>query len=165
VDESDATVAKNQTALFYTTYNRTHLQACVRDLVLTCQGLKETDSNDCRVVLCGSGDAGFWCLLAAPAADAVICDCGQAADLDDPALLSPDLFCPGIRNMDTFEGALVLAAPHPLLLHNAAAGFPTTHVRSCYKTLGAQDNLRLESHRLNDTEITAWIGASRSLKN
>jgi hypothetical protein len=159
--ESGGTAAPDQTSLLFTTYNRTHLQERVRDLVSICQGVKDINSNNCHVVLCGSGAAGFWSLLAASAADAVITDCGQVDASDDEALLAPDLFCPGIRNIDTFEGALVLAAPHPLLLHNAAAGFPAAHLRSCYKTLHAENRLRLESRRLNDEEIVSWVAALR----
>jgi dienelactone hydrolase len=148
-----------QTSLFFTTYNRTRLQERVRDLVSICQAVKDLHSNNCRVVLCGSGAAGFWSLLAAPAADAVIADCGQADVLDDQALLAPDLFCPGLRSIDTYEGALVLAAPHPLLLHNAAPGLPVARMQSAYKTLRAGKSFRLESRRFNDGEIAAWVAA------
>jgi hypothetical protein len=156
-----AAAAPNQTSVLFATYNRTRLQERVRDLISICQGVKAANSNNCRVALCGSGAAGFWSLLAAPAADAVIADCGQADASDDRALVAPDLFCPGIRNIDTFEGALVLAAPQPLLLHNAAAGFGSAHLRSCYETLRAEKRLRLESRSFNDEEIAAWAAALR----
>jgi dienelactone hydrolase len=159
--DSGGAAASEQTSLFFTTYNRTRFQERVRDLVSICQAIKDTSSNNCRVALCGAGSAAFWSLLAAPAADAVIADCAQADFSDDHALLAPDLFCPGIRTIDTFEGALVLAAPRPLLLHNAAAGFPAAHLCSCYKTLRAEKSLQLESRRLNDEEIAAWVAAQR----
>jgi hypothetical protein len=92
-------------------------------------------------------------LLAAPAADFVIADCGQLDISDDQTLLEPDLFCPGIRNIDTFAGAAILAAPHPLVLYNAAPGFSTASLRSSYRALHAEKNLRVESRLLNDTEI------------
>jgi hypothetical protein len=158
---SGGAAVPQQSSLFFTTYNRTRLQKRVRDLVSICQAVKDISSNNCRVALCGSGSAAFWSLLAAPAADAVIADCGQADVSDDNTLLAPDLFCPGIRNIDTFEGALVLAAPRPLLLHNAAAAFPATRMRSCYKTLRAGNNFRLESRCLDDDAIVAWIAALR----
>jgi dienelactone hydrolase len=151
--------AGDQTSLFFTTYNRTRLQERVRDLVSICQAVKDIHTNNCHLALCGSGAAGVWSLLAAPAADAVIADCGQADDSDDKSLLALDLFCPGLRNMDTFEGALVLAAPHPLLLHNVAPRFSSVHLRSSYKTLRAEKQLRLESRRLDDGEIAAWVAA------
>lgn len=159
--DSGRAAAPEQTSLFFTTYNRTRLQERVRDLVSICQAIKDISSNHCRVALCGSGSGGFWSLLAAPAADAVIADCAQADVSDDNALLSPDLFCPGICTIDTYEGALVLAAPHPLLLHNAAAAFPAARLRACYKTLRAEKSLHLESLCLNDAEIAAWVAALR----
>jgi hypothetical protein len=151
----------DQTSLLFTTYNRTRLQERVEKLISICQGLKDIYTNNCHVVLCGSGAAGLWSLLAAPAADAVIADCDQLDSLDDQALLAPDLFCPGIRNIDTFEGAMVLAAPHPLLLHDTGSGFPAAHVRSCYKTLRAEKNLRVETRPLDDAEVVSWVAAQR----
>jgi dienelactone hydrolase len=151
----------NQTSLLFTAYNRTHLQERVRKLISICEGVKQIYTNNCHVVLCGGGTAGFWSLLAAPTADAVVADCDQMDISDDQALLAPDLFCAGIRNIDTFEGALILAAPHPLLLHNAVANFPVAHVRSCYKTLHAENNLRLESRPFNEDEIVLWVAALR----
>jgi hypothetical protein len=145
----------NQTSIFFTTYNRTRLQERVRDLVSICEGVRRINLNHCRVVLCGCGRAGFWSLLAAPAADAVIADCGQLDVADDQTLLDPDLFCPGIRNMDTFAGAAILAAPHPLVLYNMAAGFPTAGLRSTYRALQATKNLRVEPRLLNEAEVAA----------
>ncbi|HEY3862847.1 MAG TPA: acetylxylan esterase [Verrucomicrobiae bacterium] len=148
----------NQTSIFFTTYNRTRLQEGVRDLISICQGVRGMAGGG-RVVLCGCGRAGLWSLLAAPAADAVIADCGQVSGYDDEALLEPDLFCPGLRNIDTFSGGAILAAPHPLVLHNVAQSFPASNLRASYRALRAERNLRLETHRLKDEEIvTAAIG-------
>jgi hypothetical protein len=147
----------DQSSLFYTTYNRTFLQKRVRDLVRICQGIRTGNTNTCRVVLAGSGAGGLWCLLAAPAADAVIADCDQVDAANDDSLLAPSLYCPGIRNIDTFEGAPILASPHPLLLHNAATNFSTGHLDSCYRTLRAGLRLRIEHRLLDDEEIATWI--------
>jgi hypothetical protein len=143
-------------AKFYTTYNRTRLQEKVRDLITACDRLKSIGKNS-SVVLGGSGRAGLCALLAAPAADAVVADCDQVDVSSDEALLAPDLLCPGIRNIGTFEGAAMLAAPHPLLLHNTGDKFPTTAIRSAYQALGATKKLRIESRRLSDDEVAEWI--------
>ena len=153
--------AADQTSLFFTAYNRTRLQESVADLISICQAARKLDSHDTHVVLCGCGAAGLWSLLAAPAADAVMADCGQTDDADDAALLAPDLFCPGLRNIDTFEGALVLSAPHPLLLHNVNPRSSFAHTRSAYAALRANKNLRLESSRLGDEEIAGWIAGMK----
>jgi len=72
-------------------------------------------------------------------------------------LLAPDLLCPGIRNIGTFEGAAMLAAPHPLLLHNTGNQFLTDAIRAAYRALGASRKLRIESRKLSDDEIADWI--------
>jgi dienelactone hydrolase len=143
----------NQTSVFFSAYNRTRLQERVRDLVSACRGVRNLNSTRSRVVLCGCGRAGLWSLLAAPAADAVIADCDHLDVSDDQALMDPDLFCPGIRNIDTFTGAAILAAPHPLVLHNVADSFSTASLRSSYRVSQAEKSLKVESRLLNDDEI------------
>jgi hypothetical protein len=151
----------DQTSLFFTTYNRTRLQQSVRELVSICEAARKLDSHRSRVVLCGSGAAGLWSLLAAPAADAVMADCSQTDTADDTALLGPDLFCPGLRNIDTFDGALVLAAPHPLLLHNVNPRSSFAHARSAYAALRAEKSFRLESNRLSDEDLASWVAGTK----
>jgi hypothetical protein len=155
----------NQTSVLFTTYNRTRLQERVRDLVSICQGVRNLNASRCRVVLCGCGRAGFWSLLAAPAADAVIADCGHLDISDDQALLDPDLFCPGIRNMGTFTGAAILASPHPLVLHNVAESFSTASLRSSYRVSQEAKNLRAESRLLNDAEIANSLPEVAEIKS
>ena len=150
----------DQFANFYGTYNRTLLQERVRDLLTVCSvaGLA-ADPHAPRflnVVLWGTGRAGLWALLAAPGAGAVVADCDQLDVTDDQVLLAPDLFCPGIRNIGTFEGGAVLAAPHPLLLHNTGTNFVTTAVRSAYRAMGAGKKLRVVAARLPEDELVEW---------
>ena len=96
-------------------------------------------------------------LLAAPGAGTVIADCDQLDVASDEALLAPDLFCPGIRNIGTFEGAAMLAAPHPILLHNTGAAFTTEALCSTYQAIGASDKLRVAAARLPDEEFVSWL--------
>jgi len=151
----------DQFSNFYTTYNRTKLQERVRDLLTLCAAAgSAADPRGPRffnVTLLGTGAAGLWALLAAPAAGAVIADCAQLQVASDEALLAPDLFCPGIRNIGTFEGGVMLAAPHPLLLHNTGTDFPTDALRSTYRAMGASDNVRVVAARLPDEELVRWI--------
>jgi hypothetical protein len=147
-------------ANFFTTYNRTELQRGVGRLVAQCRSARQARKN-APVILCATGGVGPWALLAAPAADAVVADANQVAAASDEALLAPDLFCPGLRNIGTFEGAAMLAAPHPLLLHNVGDQFPTDALRATYRALGAADKLRVETRRLSEEEIAAWIAALR----
>jgi hypothetical protein len=163
--EASAAANPDQTSILFTAYNRTRLQEQVRDLISECDGVRQINSNRCRVVLCGCGRAGLWSLLAAPAADAVIADCGQLDVSDDQTLLDPDLFCPGIRNIDTFAGAPILAAPHPLMLFNVAEGFPTASLRSGFHALQAEKMLTLASGPLSDDKIVASVQALGDLKS
>ena len=51
----------------------------------------------------------------------------------------------------------MLAAPHPLLLHNTGTGFPTDKLRSAYRALGASDRVRVVAAALPDEELVRWI--------
>jgi dienelactone hydrolase len=146
----------NQFTNFFSTYNRTELQRGVGSIIEICSDLKR-DGRRRPVILCAPGRTGLWAVLAAPAADAVIADCAQLDVASDEALLAPDLFCPGIRNIGTFEGAAMLAVPHPLLLHNTGDKFPTDAIRATYRAYGASYRLRIESRKLGDDEIAEWI--------
>ncbi|HEV7928109.1 MAG TPA: acetylxylan esterase, partial [Verrucomicrobiae bacterium] len=157
VADAGAPANPDQSSLFFTTYNRTRLQEQVRNLVSICQGMRMLYTAHCHVVLCGCGHAGPWALLAAPEADAVIADCGHLDVAEDQTLLDPDLFCPGIRNIDTFEGAAILAAPHPVVLYNVAEGFSTAGLRSTYRLLQTPKSLRVENRVLTDAEIASSL--------
>jgi hypothetical protein len=161
VDRFSTGAPANQFTNFYSTYNRTELQERVRDLLTVCAAASSgADPRGPRffdVTLLGTGRAGLWALLAAPAAGAVVADCDELDVTSDESLLAPDLFCPGIRNIGTFEGGAMLAAPHPLLLHNIGTDFPTVALRSTYRALGASDKLRVVASTLPDEELVRWI--------
>ncbi|MBP7826434.1 MAG: hypothetical protein KA236_07780 [Verrucomicrobia bacterium] len=147
-------------ANFYTTYNRTVLQHRVRDLATTVAAarlLPTTSPAHRRVVLCGEGRAGLWALLAAPLADAVVADCDQLDATDDPSLLAPDLFCPGLRALGGFETAGLLAAPRPLWLHNTGEIFATAALDEGYRALGASRKLRVAPLPLPAPALTRWL--------
>jgi len=142
--------------LFFTAYNRTALQERVQDCVTLC-AFAQTHSKSRRVILCGVGQAGLWALLAAPAADAVAAD-ADALDLtSEETLLARDLFVPGIRKIGAFAGAAALAAPHPLLLHNAGKKFETGLLRDVYEAAKARKMFREEELRLPDDKLAEWL--------
>jgi hypothetical protein len=165
VDHFSTGAPPNQFTNFYSTYNRTELQERVRDLLTVCAaaGSAATPRRPrfCDVILWGTGRAGLWALLAAPRVEAVIADCDQLDVGSDEALLAPDLFCPGIRNIGAFEGVALLAAPHALLLHNTGEAFPTGILRPTYRALSASDKLRIVADRLPDNELVEWIAQLR----
>ncbi len=146
---------------FFSTYNRTDIQEQVRNLVNVCAVARDFCKAD-RVILWGLGRAGLWALLAAPAADAVIADVNQldaGSNDDSPGspLLTADLFFPGILRMGGFEGAALLTAPHPLLLHNIGANFQTETLNATYKALHAGKKLRVQRQPLADEELIDWV--------
>jgi hypothetical protein len=169
VDRFSTGAPPNQFANFYTTYNRTELQERVRDLLTVCSVAGSTADprgpHFFDVTLLGTGRAGLWALLAAPAAGAVIADCDELDVTNDEALLAPDLFCPGIRNIGAFEGAAMLAAPHPLLLHNTGTNCPTFSLRATYRAIGASDKLRVVASALPDEELVKWIMQAQKQKS
>ncbi len=144
----------NEFANFFTTYNRTELQEHVGRLASICAELKKNS----HVVLVGQRLTGLLALLAAPAADVVVADCGGLDVSNDETLLKAGLFAPGLRSIGTFEGGAMLAAPHPLLVHNMGSKFSTSGIEAAYKATGAEKKLRVETQRLTDEEILAWLG-------
>src|SRR5262249_13155355 len=139
-------------------YNRTKAQERVRDLVKTCAFARQNLKAH-HVILCGLGNAGPWTMLAAPAADGVVADCNQLDTSSDASLLQRDLFFPGIRVIGDFEGALLLSAPNPMLLHNGGAAFDVQKVQACYPLLKPNKAFRFEQNKLTAQAIGEWIGS------
>jgi hypothetical protein len=156
----ESSAPADQYSIFYTAYNRTRCQEQVRELVSVCSeasvlsaGEGSDSARTFHVILAGTGRGGLWALLAAPAADAVIADWDALNAADDEAMLGDDLFCPGIRNLGSFEGVAMLAAPHPLALHNVSREFSEENLHKAYKAAGGAEKLRIEPTRLTAEHI------------
>jgi hypothetical protein len=148
---------------FFTTYNRTLAQERVRDLTTLASsvGVMESGAGGrTRIVLCGDGNAGLWALMAAPAADVVVADCAALNTADDQALLAPEIFCPGLQSLGGFEGVAMLAAPHPMLLHNLGEKFSVNALRQTDEALKLSGRLRTEKSRLDDAALARWISSA-----
>ena len=154
--DETAAGARKQTSGFFTVYNRTDVQERVQDLVTAC-AFAQTHGKGRHVVLCGSGRAGLWALLAAPAADAVVADCAQLDVRSDRALMEQDLFAPGLRKLGAFEAAPVLAAPNSLLIHNTGDAFSTDWITSAYASAKKTGALRRETKALDAVAQAEWI--------
>ena len=143
---------------FFDTYNRTNVQERVQD-ILTAIAYLRTRPGIQHVGLAGQGQAGLWALLAAPAADAVAADCNRTDLTTDDALLTDDLYAPGLRRLGDFHTAAVLAAPHPLLLHNTGDKFSAAAwIQDVYGSLGAVPALHTEPNPTTDAGLTTWLG-------
>jgi len=145
---------RNYREKYFTTYNRTDAQERAQDLITACAFAK---TKGRRVILCGTGRAGLWALLAAPAADALVADCDALDVASDEALLAQDLFVPGIRKLGAFEGAAMLAAPNPLVIHNTGDSFSIASLRAAYGAGRANDLFTAIPGSLSDHELASRI--------
>lgn len=140
---------------FYSVYNRTALQSLTGRLIDLCWMLR-LDSKVERLVLIGKGKQAIPTLMAAPAADAVAIDCDGLDPSSDETLLQPGLFAPGLRNIGTYQGAAMLAAPNRLLLYNTQGKFPTADIEAAYRAAGASDKLQIVPGPKTREEILTW---------
>jgi dienelactone hydrolase len=156
-DEKATAARKQPFGAFFSTYNRTDIQERVQDLITATEYLRSR--GDIRTVtLLGAGRAGLWALLAAPAADIVAADCAQLDATADAAFVGEDLFAPGIRRMGDFTTAALLAAPHPLLLHNTGTKFPVSAaVTELYAGLKQESRIQVADSLLAPQAVADWI--------
>lgn len=155
---NDAAIAAKrakQADLFFTCYNRTDAQERAQDLITACAYARTQTKG--RVVLCGSGMAGLWALLAAPAADAVVADANGVDTAADATYLNADLFVPGLRKLGGFEGVALLAAPRPLLVHNTGGRFGQDLLRSAYAGVRAANSFQSQAQAASDSDLADWI--------
>ncbi|WP_160164655.1 alpha/beta hydrolase family protein [Pedosphaera parvula] len=164
LNNSPAIETRDQLSIFFNTYNRTYLQNRVGDIVAACQSLHSINLRQLRIILYGTGHAGLWSLLAAPAANGVVSDLDQLDVNSNQTLIAPELFCPGLRSMDSFTGPLILATPNPLLLHNLSPKFQISKVQSTYDALSAGKSFRAERKQLSEQEILDWFSRIDSSK-
>jgi len=159
--DPDLAKTRQYSEKFYLTYyNRTDVQERVQDLITACAFAK-TYVKARHVIISGADRSGLPVLLAAPAADAIVADCAGLDSSSDEALMAQDLFLPGIRNLGGFEGAAILAAPNPLLLHNAQNQFSTDSLSAGYSGASVINHFRKESARLSDADLARKISELR----
>ena len=156
------TKARNYTADFFTTYNRTDMQERVQDLVTAC-AFAQTHSKGRRVILSGAGRAGLWAMLAAPAADALVADCDAFDSTTDQSFLARDVFAPGLRKIGAFEGVAAINTGSPLLLHHTGEKFSTRFLTKVYNGMHVPERFRQERAALKDAEIAEWVAGLKPL--
>jgi dienelactone hydrolase len=156
VDLGASPAARDPFSNFFYVYNRTALQERVQDVLLAAAFARE-QLRATKILLCGQGSAGLVALLAAPAADFLVADCDGFDTEDTKALLTPDLFCPGLKKIGAFEGAALLVAPNPMLLHNTGEKFSTRMLRAAYDGSRAAKSLRVDREKLGGNEIVQWL--------
>ena len=149
---------RDQSARFFTTYNRSDLAWRVQD-ILTALAFARERVGHSEVPLVGLGDAGLWCLLARPISPdppPVIADACQFAASDDSSYVS-QLFTPSLRRLGDLRTALALAAPSPVLIHNAARAFQMPEVEALYVGLSRRAAFRIRSERIAGAPVEELI--------
>jgi len=145
---------------YFTTYNRTPLVQRAQDILTALAYLRgRSDVAPSDVSLIGVGEAGAWCLLAAPFVPEhvrVVADLAGLGGDDDPRWQA-DLFTPCILKAGAPWTAVALAAPRRLLLHGVGAALDTKPLRAAYRAAGAAGKLRIERRALGPQALTRWL--------
>lgn len=143
---------------FFSAYNRTDLVERVQDILTSLTWLKaRKDVNEAALV--GVGQAGAWCLFAAPftpEGTRVVADLAQVGN-DEHIRWQTDLFTPCLLKAGGFATAVALAAPRPLLLHDVSADLDLAPFRAAYQAAGAPKALRVEEKPLGPKGVAAWL--------
>ncbi len=131
-------------------------QERVQEIATICAYLR--GSGRTKIAIAGLKEAGVLAMLAAPLADEIAADGNQLDLTTDDALLTNELFTPGLRRMGDFRTALTLAAPHPALLFNTGTKFAGTDwVHDVYADLGAARALKIESGPMTESAVVDWL--------
>ncbi len=142
---------------FFNTYNRTILERRVKDIRDACQLARKTHGTD-RVILMGTGEAGLWCLLAAPVASAVIADGSSLAPASSPRWLDPERFLPGFNLFGGVEMSAIVAAKSPLWLYALTSPIANDRIQAMAQANETKDFLRLESKdHLDIKQVVGWM--------
>ncbi len=143
---------------FFSAYNRTDLVERVQDILTALAWLKgRKDVKDAALV--GVGQAGAWCLFAAPftpEGTRVVADLAQVSS-DEHTRWQTDLFTPCLLKAGGFATAVALAAPRPLLLHDVAADLDAAPFRAAYGAAGAPKALRIQNQECDAKAIANWL--------
>lgn len=142
----------------FLTYNQTETALRVQD-ILTAVSYMQSRYDAKNVNLVGGGDAGLWCLLAAPLAKdlkSIAIDAGSFNNKEDSAYLER-FFVPGLRRAGDFRAAQAILAPTPLMIHNTGGVFDTGWASAAYQTAGKPDLLEILDAPVAAENLCAWI--------
>lgn len=151
-------VEQTKTGAFFSTYNRTPLVERVQDILTALAYVRTRADVAGPPRLIGVGDAGAWCLLAAPftpADTAVAADLNRLSGDDDPRWLG-DLFTPCILKAGDVRTAVALAAPRRLLLHNFSDHLNPAALTAPYASAGQPANLKTQAAPAAAEAVAKW---------
>ena len=153
-----ARTQQKKSGRYFATYNRTEIVQRVQD-ILTATAYLARRGDVKGLALVGVGQAGAWCLLAAPMTPEgtrVAVDLAQLTGDEDPRWLG-DLFTPLILKAGGPWTAAALAAPRPMLLHNIATSFDIKPCRAAYRAAGKSDRIRIEPGLQSPDAVVRWL--------
>jgi dienelactone hydrolase len=161
-DRNEAVVSASPFTNFFNTYNPTVLQRRVEDVGLACR-LARARFGTNKIVLVGPGEAGLWCLLAAPLASAVVADGSSFSPVTDATWLTPEKFLPGLALMGGLEAEAAVVANRPLWFYSLPSQFSTSWLQLAAKSEGTESMIRLEETPPTDgNELVGWIKKATS---
>ncbi len=150
-------ISRSPFTQFFNSYNLTLLQRRVKDVGQACR-LARTRFGTDRIVLVGTGEAGLWCLLAAPWATGVIADGRSVLPVTDASWLAPERFIPGLALMGGMEAGIAAICDRPLWIYSLPTTFSTGWLRRAAKIAGTESTLRLDAAASPDeTTLIAWL--------
>ena len=142
---------------YFTTYNRTHAQDRVRD-VLTALAFLQERHEDAIFLIGLDEEAGLWALLAAAMTHELS---GIAADgLDmrfDEDTLMDMVFMPGLARAGGIWTAAALAAPTPMILGRTGSDEPERDLQAVYGLAGAEDEFEIMASPLSTEDILSLV--------
>ena len=148
---------------YYSTYNRTITANRVQDILTAVARLRNSSSFS-SVSLIGIGKAGPWCLLACGLCSHII---RAVIDIDQFDTLSDleytkKLFIPGLRQLGGLAGAVALATPIELYLHNTKTTIEAENLGETYRVTNMGHRFKTQHAPLDKGQIIRWIieGAS-----
>ena len=89
-------------------------------------------------------------------------DCNALDLSDDAAIMSQELFVPGLHRLGAFAGIAALATPNPLLIHNTGTKFSTEILTEAYAASPARAALTTSATPKSDEAIVSWITEQKS---
>lgn len=152
-------VKQKRQGRYFSTYNRTAVVERVQD-ILTAVAWAKAQGKGRRVCLVGTGAAGAWCLLASalgPADVPVAADLAGLGGDDDPRWLG-DLFTPCILKAGGIATPVAMAAPRPMLIHNAGDRPDTAGIRAAFESAGKPADLAWQAKPATADKIVRWLG-------
>ncbi|MEW6234247.1 MAG: acetylxylan esterase [Candidatus Omnitrophota bacterium] len=153
---------RDENVSMFLTYNQTETALWAQD-ILTSLAYLDSRFEVEKIHLAGVGDAGLWCLLAAPFApqlQSVAVDAAKFISGEDEPFLQR-LFVPGLRRAGDVRAAQALLAPIPLLIYNTGDVFSMEWAKQSYRAALSPDSLLVMKESAAPEKIASWLNEAK----